>query len=140
MAKLRELDALQKRDLLASAKASPDELSTYARLYFEQELYYDAFRFFDRAGDHEGLADCKRAAIESADHELLWLLGHSPNIEVSDDDWRHCAERAVEIEKHTVAKYIYGRLGDSQALAELGDDESASTDESTERKSEHQTS
>ena len=138
MAKLRDLNALQKRDMLASSKVSPEELSAYARRYFEEGLFYDAFRFYDRAVDKDGLSDCLRAAIEFADQELLWLLSHSDHIEVSKKEWRACAEKALAMEKPSVARYIYERLGDEDALSGLKGLEPTTAEDSPAEESDQQ--
>ena len=119
MSKLRDLDSLRRRDYLASPKTAMDDLSAYGRRFLEDEDCCEAFHFFERAGDTEGLAECKRLAIEVADHELLWQLAHSRHVQVSDEDWRACSDQAIRMEKFSVAAYILQRLGDTAARDRL---------------------
>jgi len=119
VSKLRYLDPLKRRDYLASPKSTPEGLSAYGRQFFEEEDYYGAFHFFNRAGDKDGLIECARAAIEGADHELLWQLDHSEHMEITELDWRACAAKAIELGKITVAAYALARIGDTASLEAL---------------------
>ena len=119
MSKLQRLNALERRDLLASPKATNEDLRAHGRSYFDEEAYYEALQFFSRAADQEGLADCKRVGIETADHELLWQLDHCPHARVTEDEWRQCAQAAIRLGKLSVAAYVFRRLGDAEALDSL---------------------
>jgi len=132
VARIRDLNALQRRDLLASAKVSADELIAYGRHYLEAEMYHEALRFFAKAGDADGLAACKEAAVATGDHDLMWQLAHSPLAQVTEEDWRCCAQKAVEMGKRTAAAYIYRRLGDTAALEALERDAERETPARTE--------
>jgi hypothetical protein len=122
---LPHLDALRRRDLLGNPKADQRLLAAYGRLFFDGESYYDAFQFFARGRDAEGLRDCKRVALETGDHELLWLAAHCPDLTVSEDDWRACAAKAAEMGKLSVAAHIYLRIGDAKALESLPREEAS---------------
>lgn len=117
--RLRSLDCIQKRDLLASDKASAEELREHAKSFLDDGLLIDAFNFYAKIKDKEGLEACKAAAFETADHDLLWKLAHSRMVEVSDADWRACAERAIELGKHRIAAYIFERLEDWDGFSRL---------------------
>ena len=117
--RVKELNCIQKRDLLASEKASREEIRAYAQHYLDNGAYHDAVAFFQKAGDGGGLEACRKAAIEDADHELVWRLAHSDLVKVSEEDWRQCAARAIELGKLRVAAYIFNRLGDRAAFAQL---------------------
>ena len=119
---LNPLNCIQRRDLLASPKATEQQLRAYAWRFLEDKAFYDAAQFFLRIGDTKGLRESLRLAIEHADHDLLWQLAHSGQIEVTEDHWRQCAERALEMEKFRVAACVFQRLGDSEALARLPED------------------
>ena len=117
--RLKTLDCIQKRDLLASDKVSPEEIREHAKSFLEDGLLIDAFNFYAKIQDKEGLEACKAAAFETADHGVLWKLVHSGLVEVTDDDWRACAEQAIKIGKHRIAAYIFERLGDWESFSRL---------------------
>ena len=113
------LNCIKKRDLLYSPRVSPEELREWGRHFLGEGLLVDALNFFAKVNDAEGLEACKRAAIEQADHDVLWKVGHSEAGEVSEADWRACAERAIEMSKFRTAAYIFERLEDWGAFDRL---------------------
>ncbi|HRU06439.1 MAG TPA: hypothetical protein P5137_11780 [Candidatus Brocadiia bacterium] len=115
----RDLDCIEKRDLLASAKLSQQDASAYGQAFLELGMLHDALAFFLKADDRHGLAKLLDVAIAEADHGILWQLAKTARIPVMDDDWRRCARRAMETGKHSVAAYIFKRLGDEAGLASL---------------------
>ena len=122
MARVKDVDKLscvELRDLLASDRVSDDDFRFLADAFFERGSLNRAFDFYDRAGDIEGLKRVLEATVERADHQLLWRLAHRDGIEVTEAQWRRCAERAEELDRPSVAAFAYRRLGDKEALSRL---------------------
>ena len=114
---MKRLDSLSKRDLLASAKFDPNALREYAEDYFAQERFGEAFEFFQKIGDKEGVRRVKGKAIESADPELLWRIEHADSAAVTREDWTTCGDNAMRLAKHRSAEFVFKRIGDADKLA-----------------------
>ncbi len=110
---MKTLDSLRKRDLLASAKFDAAQVRAYAEDYFAQERFGEAFAFFRKAGEKEGVRRCKARAIELGDPELLWQIEHADRSEVTREDWLACGEKAEGMGKLRNALYVYERLGET---------------------------
>jgi hypothetical protein len=114
---MKPLDSLGKRDLLAAAKFDAEEVREYAREFLEQERYGEAFEFFWKLRDDEGLATVKSAVIRVGDPEVLWRIEHRKPEAVSAEDWKRCANSAMSLEKFRSAAYAFGRAGDEAGKA-----------------------
>lgn len=132
---MRPLDSLAKRDLLAAKKFDPQQLRAYAEEFFSQERYGDAFEFFRKLQDREGMLRVKQAAMELGDHELLWRIAHAEAALVTRDDWLRCGEKAMARGKFRSALYVFERLGDAERVAAaqkaIADERAASTDQAS---------
>jgi hypothetical protein len=114
---MKPLNSLTKRDLVAARKFDPAAVRAYADQFFSEERYGDAFEFYRKLGDENGILNVKRAAIELGDPELLWRIEHHDASRVTREDWTRCGARAVELGKHRSAAYIFRRIGDAERLA-----------------------
>jgi len=115
---MKPLDSLAKRDLLAAAKFDAEEVRQYAREFLEQEHYGEAFEFFWKIRDDEGIAAVKSAVVRLGDPEVLWRIEHLKPEAVSEEDWGNCARSAMQLEKFRSAAYAFGRAGDEAGKAE----------------------
>ena len=111
--RLKPLTCVQRRDLLASDKADEEVIRAYGDACFAEGSYFRAFEFYERIRAADGLEACRRAAIEQAEHALLWRLDHVEGFDVSEEDWRRCMSRAAEIGKDSARDFIARRLGDA---------------------------
>ena len=114
---MKPLDSIAKRDLLAATKFQPDEVRAYAQEFLAQERHGDAFEFFRKLGDEEGIRKVKEAALRLGDPELLWRIERADRSAVTRDDWLRCGENAMEMGKFRSAAYAFGHVGDENRLA-----------------------
>ena len=115
---MKHLDSLTKRDLLAARKFDAASVRAYADQLFSQERYGDAFEFYRKLGDENGILNVKRAALELGDPELLWRIEHNDASRVTREEWARCGARAMELGKYRSAAYIFRRIGEAERLAE----------------------
>ena len=114
---MKPLDSLAKRDLLAARKFDADRVRAYAEQYFAEERYGDAFGFYRKLGDEDGIQSVKKIAIDLGDPELLWRIEHSDAKRVTRADWAQCGARAMALGKYRSAAYVFQRIGDAEQLA-----------------------
>ncbi len=110
---MKPLNSLTKRDLLAAKKFDPDDVRAYAEQFFSEERFGDAFEFYRKLGDEEGILKVKKAAIELGDPELLWRVEHYNPARVAREDWLRCGEQAMSLGKHRSAAYVFRRIGEA---------------------------
>jgi len=115
---MKPLNSLAKRDLVAAKKFDPDDVREYAEQFFAEERFGDAFEFYRKLGDEEGILKIKKAAIELGDPELLWRVEHYDPVRVAREDWLRCGEQAMRLGKHRSAAFIFRRIGEAERLAE----------------------
>jgi hypothetical protein len=115
---MKPLDSLSKRDLVAAKKFDAEEVRQYAREFLEQERFGDAFEFFRKLEDGEGIAAVKSAVIRVGDPEVLWRIEHFDRGLVSREDWIACGRSAMHIKKFRSAAYAFSRAGDEAGVAE----------------------
>ena len=92
---MKPLNSLTKRDLLAARKFDPDDVRAYAEQFFSEERFGDAFEFYRKLDDEEGILKIKKAAMELGDPELLWRVEHHNPARVTREDWLRCGEQAM---------------------------------------------
>lgn len=114
---MKTLNALTKRDMLASKKFDAEELRAYGEEYFAEERYGDAFEFYRKAGDRDGVQRVKEAIIALCDVELLWRIEHTMPDVVSKEDWSRCGEKGMELGKFRNAAYAFRHIGDAEREA-----------------------
>jgi hypothetical protein len=115
---MKPLNSLTKRDLLAAKKFNPDDLRMHAEQFFSEERFGDAFEFYRKLGDEEGILKVKKVAIELGDPEILWRVEHDNPARVAREDWLRCGERAMSLGKWRSAAYVFRRIGEAARLAE----------------------
>ena len=115
---MKPLNSLAKRDLLAAKKFDPDEIRAYAEQYFSEDRFGDAFEFYRKLDDEDGILKVKKVAIELGDAEILWRIEHHNPARVAREDWLRCGEQAMILGKHRSAAYVFRRVGETQRLAE----------------------
>ena len=114
---MKPLDSITKRDLLAARKYDPATVRVHADRLFAEERYGDAFEFYRKLGDENGILNIKKAAMELGDPELLWRIEHDNASRLTREDWARCGARAMELGKYRSAAYIFRRIGDAERLA-----------------------
>lgn len=135
MARVKDVDKLscvEIRDLVASEKLADEDCRFMAGEFFERGALNRAFDFYAKIEDLEGLRRVIGAAVEHADHQVLWRLAHTEDLEVGEAQWRRCAERAEELGRPSVAAFVYRRLGDTDALSRLPEPWRPKVEEDTE--------
>ncbi len=110
---------IEKRNILAAKDASAQTLSDYGNAFLEADVLDDAFNFFEKAGDVEGLKAVKRRAIDTGTTAVLFAILRSKHIQLADEDWLAAAQNAVKHGKLTYAAQAYRKLGDLAKLNEL---------------------
>ncbi len=115
---MKPLNSLAKRDLVAAKKFDPEVVRAYAEQFFSEDRFGDAFEFYRKLGDEEGILKVKKAAVELGDPELLWRVEHYNPARVAREDWLRCGEQAMSQGKHRSAAYIFRRIGEAGRLAE----------------------
>lgn len=114
---MKTLDSLKKRDLLAAQKFTPADMREYGEDYFSQERYGEAFAFFRKAGDKEGVRRVKAKAVENGDPELLWQIEHADREDVAREDWLACGVNGEKAGKLRSAHYCFQRIGEAEKAA-----------------------
>ena len=114
---MKSINSLTKRDLLAARKFDPKVVRAHAERFFSEERYGDAFEFYRKLGDENGILNVKKAAIDLGDPELLWRIEHDDTSHVTREDWARCGARAMELGKYRSAAYVFQRIGDAERLA-----------------------
>lgn len=112
-------DPIEKRNILAAKDVSAQTLSDYGNAFFEAEALDDAYNFFEKAGDVEGLKKVKQRAIEMGATASLFNMLRSKHVQLAKEDWLAAAESAVKRGKLTYAAQVYRKLGDVERLNEL---------------------
>jgi hypothetical protein len=115
---MKPLNSLAKRDLVAAKKFNPDDVRAYADQFFAEERFGDAFEFYRKLDDEEGILKIKKAAIEQGDPELLWRVEHYDPARVAREDWLRCGEQAMSLGKCRSAAFVFRRIGETERLAE----------------------
>ena len=115
---MKPLNSLTKRDLLAAKKFNPDDLRDYAEQFFSEDRFGEAFEFYRKLDDEEGILKVKKVAIELGDPEILWRIEHHNPARVAREDWLRCGEQAMSLGKHRSAAYVFRRIGETARLAE----------------------
>jgi hypothetical protein len=114
---MKQLNSLTKRDLLAAKRYDPDDIRAYAEEYFSQERFGEAFEFYRKIEDKDGIAKVKKAVIYHGDPEVLWRIEHVDASLVTREEWARCGERAMELEKFRSAAYAFQHIGDAERQA-----------------------
>ncbi len=115
---MKPLTSLAKRDLLAAKKFDPDNVRDYAEQFFSEDRFGEAFEFYRKLDDEEGVLKVKKAAIELGDPEILWRIEHYDSSRVAREDWLRCGEQAMSLGKYRSAAYVFRRLGETARLAD----------------------
>ena len=115
---MKPLNSLTKRDLLAAKKFAPDDVRAYADQFFSEDRFGDAFEFYRKLDDEEGILKVKKVAIELGDPELLWRIEHHNPARVAREDWLRCGEQAMSLGMYHSAAYVFRRIGEAGRLAE----------------------
>jgi hypothetical protein len=115
---MKPLNSLTKRDLVAAKKFDPEAVREYAEQFFSEERFGDAFEFYRKLDDEEGILRIKKTAIELGDPELLWRVEHYNPARVAREDWLRCGEQAMSLGKYRSAAYVFRRIGETGRLAE----------------------
>ena len=109
---VQQPDSMEKRNVLASADISQEEVLALANAYLDGDALSDAANFFDKVGNTEGLERVKRRAIETGNtHVMSFDLGRSRHIELSTDDWRQTGDNAMAQGKFANAAFAFRRCG-----------------------------
>jgi hypothetical protein len=114
---MKPLNSLTKRDLLAAKKFDPDDVRACAEQFFSEDRFGDAFEFYRKLDDEDGILKIKKAALELADPELLWRIEHHNPARVAREDWLRCGEQAMSLGKYRSAAYVFRRIGETERLA-----------------------
>ena len=115
---MKPLNSLAKRDLLAAKKFNAEDVRMHAEDYFAQERYGDAFEFYRKLGDEEGILKVRNAAIELGDPEILWRVERDHPSRVTREDWLRCGEQAMSLGKWRAAAYVFRRIGEAGRLTD----------------------
>jgi len=115
---MKPLDSLAKRDLLAARKYNPETVRAYAEEFLQRELYGDAFAFYHKLKDEEGVRRVMNAAVEQAETDVLWLIERAYPKLMTREQWARCGENAVRMGKYRCAAYAFRRIGDAARLAQ----------------------
>ncbi len=115
---MKPLNSIQKRDLLAAKKYDADEVRAYAEDFFDQERFGDAYEFYRKLGDEEGVRKVKAACISAGEPEVLWRIENTFRRDlVTREDWAACGENAMKTEKFRSAAYAFLKSGDAERRA-----------------------
>jgi hypothetical protein len=114
---MEPINSLTKRDLLAARKFDPKVVRAHAEQFLSEERYGEAFEFYRKLGDENGILNVTRAAVDMGDPELLWRIEHDDASHVTREDWARCGARAMELGKYRSAAYVFQRIGEAERLA-----------------------
>jgi len=114
---MKPLDCIEKRDLLAAEKFDPDKVRAYADAYLQEGRHGDAFQFYRKLGDVDGVKTVKDACIREGEPDVLWQVEKAFPDLMTRDDWIACGESAMSLGKFRCAAYAFERAGDAERLA-----------------------
>lgn len=115
---MKPLDSLAKRDLLAAEKFAPETILGYADEFLAHGHHGDAFAFFRKLNDENGIRRVMEAAIADAETDVLWLVERYYPEMMTREQWARCGENAMCQEKFRCAAYVFERIGDTARLSE----------------------
>ena len=115
---MKSLDSIAKRDLLASERFNADDVRAYGDDYYEAGRYGEAFSFYSKAKDVDGVRRVMEASICEGEPDVLWSIERAWPDVVSAEDWNRCGENAMRMGKFRAAAYVFERTGNADALAE----------------------
>ncbi len=109
-------DPLKRRDILYGQDTPPEVLKEYGDLYLQEGRANDAVEFFGQACYKEGLFHIRQMALEEGDLFLFSRATEFLRQEVSADDWRKLAEKALEKGKYLFALKAFEKVGDREGI------------------------
>jgi hypothetical protein len=99
---------LKKRRLLNDPELRPELCREYGEKFLALGWWQDAFDFFRKGGDSQGLEKIKSHCLETGDAFLLGRLGPQ-----EPKTWRQLAEKALDQGKFRFARRAYELAGDA---------------------------
>jgi hypothetical protein len=108
-----------KQKILYIDKTSPETLARYGALYLEENALSDALDFFFKAGNTSGMDKVKNRAMEMGDVFLFQGAARALQLEIQKADWENIAQRAMDLNKHSFAKYALEKAGNTELLQKL---------------------
>lgn len=115
---MKPLDSIAKRDLLAATKFNAENVRAYAEDFLKEGRHGDAFAFYRKLNDTDGVRRVTEAAIREAEPEVLWSVQKAYPDMISRQNWAQCGENAMKMGKLRSAAYVFERIGDAARLAE----------------------
>ena len=109
-------DAISRREILAGSAKEKVDLGELGRRYLDAGWLSDAIDCFERSHDTAKLEEVKRLAIEK-DVFLLARLTRIEGFEVTPQDWRQAAEKALADGRDRSAATAFDRAGDAAQAA-----------------------
>ncbi len=114
------LNPIEKRNMLAAKDVSRETLVRHGNAFFEAEAFDDAYSFFEKAGDAEGVRRVKQSVIDlGLTAVLLFWIQRSKLVQVTREDWVAVAQNALKLGKLSYAAQAFRKLGDTEKLNEL---------------------
>lgn len=125
---------LEKRELLYERKGV--DYRYYGDLFFEAERYADALEFYLRGDVEEGIEKMKQFALENGDYYILAKIEEKYSGRIKSEEWRKAARRAEELEKFSMAIWLYEKCGEEKKMREMADKAGLILEEKDESKAE----
>jgi hypothetical protein len=111
---MKPLDSLAKRDLLAAKRFNPEKVRQHAEDFLAQGRLGDAFEFFRKLDDRDGVERTLHRAIATSDTDVLWRTEKRYPDLAKAEQWRECGERAMADGKYRAAAYAFAHIGDAE--------------------------
>jgi hypothetical protein len=120
MARKQDLPGFyEKRKLLFSEKARPEDLREAGRQFMEAERYDDALEFFERCDADDLARQIAERAMERGNTPLYMRAKRVLGEEISDGEWRGLAQSAERAGRLSMAYVARQKAGDEEEAARL---------------------
>ena len=119
MAALKIHDYLKKRDLLNNPELPQAEAKKWADACLDAGLIHDAFEFYKKAGNMEGLEKILKFAEEEGDFFLVDCALKALNRSYTTGEWLKLAQKAEKLNKYLFASQAYKMAGKDDEVARL---------------------
>jgi hypothetical protein len=120
MAKSREIPGFdRKRKVLFGEKSSPEQLRQMGIRFMEEERYYDALEFFERAGSSDLARDIATGAMDDGNAQLYMRAKKVLGEEIGRGEWVELAGKAERAGFLSAAHLAQVRAGNDEEAARL---------------------
>ena len=113
------LSCLKKRDLLHNPQVDSDQLAQYGLEYLNQGRLADAFDFFEKAKNTEGIRRIMEKSIEQGDPLLLQQTSKLLKEVAPEEAWRKVGGKALSDGRFQQALMAFKAVHDEEQIEKI---------------------